>query len=396
MTHTTLWNRNFTTYWLSIGMTALADALIFVALPFLVLELSNNPETLATAILLGSLPRFLGPLAGLLADRLHLKLPLLITGLLRTSIFAALGLLTLSGGLRLGFLYVAAFSNGLLTVFVFSASNVLLPKLVPETSLARANALLQAAVMGLPLAGYGIAGALVASVGTAQTVLTAAPLFLALTLAALLISFPQPKTSQDMSFLRDLTAGASIIFRDRVLRLAELLGLFLNFSLSVLNVLVPLVMEALGRGAPGYGTFEATFSGAILVGIGLVSLIGKRINLLRQVGFGVLLLSAGFAVLSAGEFVFLLGGAVALGLGLGMTKVASITLLQLIVPDGSRGKVLGTLVSFNAVGLSLGAAFAGQLAERVGMGGIFLSVAGVSALLSSLWFWRTAAYELAS
>ena len=392
-TPTKLWNLNFIAYWLGIGATALGDALIFVALPFLVLELSDNPQALATAVLLGSLPRFLGPVIGLLADRLHLKLPLLGIGLARAAIFASLGLLALGDTLTLNLLYGAAFLNGLLTVFVFSAGNVLLPKLVPEQQLARANSLMQGAIMGLPLAGYGLAGVLVSSLGTALTILFAAPLFVLLGVAALIVKFPAPTPSK-VNVLRDLSAGARFMLSNTVLSLAVVVGLFMNFALSALKVLIPLAMQALERGAGGYGLFEAVFAGGILVGIGTVSLIGERIKLTRQIGIGTVLLGIGFGVLSLARFEVLIAGAVMMGLGLGFTEVAAVTLLQLIVPDGMRGKVMGMLIGLNAFGLSLGAFVAGQLAERLGLGTLYLVFAALALALSLLWLVKTASFRL--
>jgi hypothetical protein len=70
------WSRSFTAFLLGTAFSALADALAFVALPFLILEIASVPKALATAILFMALPRFLGPFIGTWVDRLQLKLPL--------------------------------------------------------------------------------------------------------------------------------------------------------------------------------------------------------------------------------------------------------------------------------------------------------------------------------
>lgn len=88
-----------------------------------------------------------------------------------------------------------------------------------------------------------------------------------------------------------------------------------------------------------------------------------------------------------GSFVWFLGGAVLGGFGLGMTEVAAVTLLQLAVPDGMRGKVLGIVLAANALGLSLGAWLVGQLAGQFGLTAIYLVVATLLVAVSALWLW---------
>lgn len=162
-----LWNRDFLAYWLGIALTALGDAFVLVALPFLVLEITGSPSALASVVLLSTLPRFLGPITGALADRWHLRLPLICSSLLRSSLLAALALLYLAGALPIWLIYLAAPLNGLLTSFIFAAGTVLVPNLVPRAQLGRANSFMQAALMGVPLLGLGVAGALVALLGWA-------------------------------------------------------------------------------------------------------------------------------------------------------------------------------------------------------------------------------------
>ena len=73
-----------------------------------------------------------------------------------------------------------------------------------------------------------------------------------------------------------------------------------------------------------------------------------------------------------------------MGFGLGMTEVVTVTLLQLAVPDGMRGKVLGIVLATNARGLSLGAWLVGQLAGQLGLTALYPVVA--ASLVASAYF----------
>jgi MFS family permease len=363
-----LWNRNFSLYWLGIASAALGDALIYIALPFLVLGISNNPKALATTILLGSLPRFLGPVLGTLADRLHLKLPLTLATFLRASLFMVISILALNGQLSVGMIYGAAILNGLITYFVFASGNVLLPTLVPQSQLTRANSFTQAAMQGIPLVGLGLAGAMVAAFGATKTILFATPLLAVFTLLLPWIKFPTVRQNNiTPSFLKDLVSAATFIRGDSRLSFSVFTTLILNATLNIINVTMPVMMERLGLGAKGYGFFEASLAFGVLVGILLMSLVGKRILLPYQISIGEGLFGIGFALLACGSLVWFLGGGLVLGFGLGFVEVSAMTFSQLIIPDGMRGKVLGLNLSSGALGLTVGAWLGGLVIDQASL-----------------------------
>src|SRR5690625_3680442 len=203
-----LWTRDFLAYWLGIALGALGDAFVLVALPYLVLEITGSPGALATVVLLGAIPRFLSPVTGAIADKIHLRLPVIVGALLRAGLFAGLALLALAGLLPAWTIYAAAPFNALLMSFTAAAGMVLLPSVVHRSQLQRANGFLQGAMMGVPLLGLGAAGALVGFLGTAPTLLIASPALLALGLAALFIRFPQPEPGRGVKAVAADLAGA--------------------------------------------------------------------------------------------------------------------------------------------------------------------------------------------
>ena len=381
-----LWNRDFLIYWLGLALTALGDAFVMVGLPFLVLELTGSATALATAVLFGTLPRFIGPVTGALADRLHLKLPLIGSSMLRAALFAGMALLFMNDALPLWAIYAGALLNGLSTSFTFAAGMVLVPNLVPRTELARANSFMQAALMGVPLLGLGVAGALVGVLGVANTILLAAPCLLALSVAAAFMRFPTSvESSTEVRFLADMAAAGRYLLGSGPLAFLLLMSLVLNACLNMLNVTMPVTMEQIGRGAQGFGFFESSFSAGILIGIVGVSVVAKALPPRHQISVSQVFMSLGLAILAIGGFTVYLAGAVVLGIGLGFTEVAAITLIQLAVPDGMRGKVLGIVYTANAVGLSLGAWLAGALVGSVPMPTIYVAGSLALAAIAIVW-----------
>lgn len=383
---TRLWNRDFLPYWLGLAATALGDAGVYVALPFLVLTSGGDAQTLAAVLVLGTAPRFLGPVIGSLADRVPLRIPVAAAALLRTVLFGLLGFVSLSTSLPLWLIFVAAPINGLLTLFVFSAGNVALPRLVPRDDLARANSLVQGVTMGLPLVGLGAAGAAVATLGPARVVCIAAPMFLLMAFAALRIRFPEvDPATRATPWLADMRRGAAFVLGAGPLAFLLLSSFALNASLNALNVVVPILMERNGRGAAGYGLFESLISAGILVGIFLVSLIGSRLRARLQIGIAQLLFAIGFGIMALGGLAATFGGGIVLGIGLGIGEVAILTLVQLAVPDGMRGKVLGVAFAANAAGLTFGAWAAGAALDTVAPTTIFGTAAVVGATMCAAW-----------
>ncbi len=380
-----LFNRDFTAYWLGIAVSAIGDALGYIAMPFLVLGLGGSGAALATVMLLASLPRFAGPLLGALADRLPLRLPLLTGALARAVLTAAVAGLALAGVLPLWALYVAAPVNGLVTIFTFAAGNVVLPRIVPAERLAQANALMQAATMGIPMVGLGAGGALVATIGAAATLALAAPCLLVLAVAVLVVRFPAGPGAGHRPFLADLGDGVRFLAGRPPLQVLLVATLVLNAALNLLNVLMPLAMERAHHGARGYGLFEAFVSAGTLIGIVAVTALVQRVATRHLVTLSQGIVAIGFALLATGTLHRLLGGGVVIGTGLGLGEVASITLLQLVVPDGLRGKVLGLVMPANALGLTVGAAVAGAVAPLPSYAAVLAAAGGTLLLLAVSW-----------
>ena len=383
-----LWNGDFLLYWLGLAATALGDAGVYVALPFLVFESGGNAQTLAAVLVLGTAPRFLGPVVGSLADRVPLRVPVGVAAFLRTVLFMALGLVAVQGELPLWAIFTAAPLNGLLTLFVFSAGNVALPHLVRREDLARANSFVQGATMGLPLVALGAAGAAVATLGPSLVLCVAAPLFVVMAAAALRIRFPDvDPATRTTPWAADMRRGAAFVFTRAPLAFLLISSFVLNASLNALNVVVPILMEQSGRGAAGYGLFESLISGGILAGILVVSVIGSRIRPRVQIGAAQLLFAAGFGIMAAGGMLATFAGGVVLGIGLGVGEVAILTLVQLAVPDGMRGKVLGVAFTANAAGLTFGAWAAGAALGAASAPAIFATAAALGALMCGGWTW---------
>jgi hypothetical protein len=118
--------RAFRLYLSGLATTAVAGALLFVALPFIVLGASGGP---GAVVLAASLPRFLAPVLGTLADRLPGRTVLAGSALLRAALPAGVAPLVHFGQTSIPLLSVFAFLNALPAPLSFMAGSDLMLRL---------------------------------------------------------------------------------------------------------------------------------------------------------------------------------------------------------------------------------------------------------------------------
>ncbi|MFC4637917.1 MFS transporter [Deinococcus hohokamensis] len=349
----------FLAYWSALTAGALGDAIVSMAVPFLALAAGGGVAGVGAVVLAGSLPRFLGPVYGLVADRASARVLLALCAVVRALGVGLIGFAALHLRVPLIALRLLALLNGALATLAYTTGAALLPRLVSEEELPRANSLLSAALMGTPLVGYGVGGALVHALGSGPTLLLAVPLLLSLAVAAPLLPARAPGAAGGGQAGRawpDLVTGLRLCLEQPLLRTLMLLGALTNLALNLVNVRAPLTMTALDDGASDYAVFEMLISGGALGGIALVPVLSRRLGTDALIRLGSLVTVLGVALLAAGGVEVWWSGGLLLGLGLGVLEVAAMTRLQRAVPEKLRGRVLGAFLTSNAAGLTLGAA----------------------------------------
>lgn len=129
---------------------------------------------------------FLSPWAGLIADRMDRRTMLIITQALLGALALGLGLLVLLGTAQVWHVYLFALALGVISAFDAPARTVFVSDIVPPASLTNAVALNSASFNAARLIGPGIAGLLVAAIGTGWVFLLNAATFAA-TIGAMLL-----------------------------------------------------------------------------------------------------------------------------------------------------------------------------------------------------------------
>ncbi|MEU3405240.1 MFS transporter [Streptomyces sp. NPDC006670] len=382
--------------WTAQTVSSLGDGVIHAALPLIALTLTRDPLALAVVTAAGTLPWLLfGVLGGALVDRWDRRRTMWVTDALRAALLAIPVTAAAFDMLSIALLAAVAFLLGLGGLFFDTAATAYLPDLLGREPalLERANSRLR----GTQTAASGFAGppagSALLALGRAVPLLADAVSF---AVSALLVrslpAVPRPVPRARESLLRQARAGASYVFRDRLL-----LGLALRPAvgnvafLAVETVLALFAHDRLGIGTLGFGLLLTAEATGGLLGAATASFLGRRLG----TGTALTCTAAieGLAVLglAAAPNPYVAGLALAVcGAGMGATMVLAPSLRQTIVPPELMGRVASTSRMLAMCAAPFGAFLGGWLATAYDVrtplytaAGLLLAMTAVTATMTS-------------
>ena len=160
-------DRDYRLFWGGESISVLGDQFHFVALAWLVLQLTGSGLALGTVLTAAAIPRVILILVGgAIADRIEPKLLIFRSNALRALVVGVVAALIITGRVEIWQLVVMAVIFGAVDAFFYPAVSTFLPLLVPSERLAAANGLFQATSQLLGLIGPALAGITVALIGT--------------------------------------------------------------------------------------------------------------------------------------------------------------------------------------------------------------------------------------
>jgi MFS family permease len=341
-----------------------------VAESWLIFRLTGSAALLGATSFATLAPVFLFATAGgIVADRVDRRRILILTQSISMLLPLTLAALTLSGHVRVWHVFVLATCLGITNAFDIPARQSFVVEMVGREDLANAIALNSSMVNGARVVGPAIAGLLVAAVGEGWCFLLNGISYIAVIAGLAMMTVPRrPRPLHRRSAWRDTVEGFQFSTRTSPVRaLLILLGL-ISFAGMPYSVLMPVFAETiLGAGPKGLGVLMGA-SGLGALG-GALALLSRRG--VRGLGRWVAVSAAAFGVaLIAFSYsrTFWLSAVLLIPVGATMMveMAASNTLLQAMVPDALRGRVMA-LYSMMFMGMApFGALFAGWLAERYG------------------------------
>lgn len=365
-------HRPFRQFWLAQAISLTGSWMQGVAQRWLVHQLTrpHSEAMLGITNALIALPvLFLAPVSGVLADRFERRRILLGVQLVATAIALTLWLLTLSGWVRLWHIFALAFAMGCVRAFDVPTRQSFWAELVGRDDLMSAITLNSAVVNLSRILGPSLGGVIIEAVGVANCFLFNALSFLPPIFVLWTMPSPSAINAQPANLLSSLREGTGHLRENPVvLRLLLLVGAWSLFG-GQFEVLLPVLADKIyGVGAKGYGFLFAAWGVGALFGALFAASMERRVWRGRLVVIGSLCAIIGLASLSAvRHFVFALPLLALVGLGMVTQNATCNTLVQSLVPDDLRGRIMG-FYSLMFIGLiPLGSLFYGMLAAALGV-----------------------------
>ena len=381
-------HRNFQLFFGGQLISLIGTWMQVIAQSWLVYRLTGSSLLLGAVGFAAQIPVFLmAPLGGTTADRHGRKHVVIATQTSSMILAFILAALTLTGKVQIWQVFLLAALLGVVNAFDLPARQAMLIDMVGKEDLMNAIALNSSMFNGSRIVGPAIAGVLVASIGEGWCFFANGASYIAVIISLLLMRVNTRRTLAAGSAAQQVIEGFRFVRRTAPIRaLLLLLGLVSLVAMSC-TVLMPVFADRLlHRGARGLGVLMASAGvGALLGALTLalqsgVAALGRWIAL-SCAGFGLFLLMFSFSQ------HFWLSTALLFPVGFCMIfeMSSSNTLIQAMVPDELRGRVMA-IYSMMYMGMApFGALMGGALADRLGAP-LTVAVGGVGSIVGAVIF----------
>jgi len=382
--------RNYRLFFGGQGISLIGTWMQRIALPWLVYRLTGSAFLLGVVGFASQIPAFLlAPFAGVLTDRWNRYHILIVTQILATIQALALSFLFFIGAIEVWQIILLSIFLGFVNAFDMPARQSFVVEMVKKREdLGNAIALNSSMVNSARLLGPSIAGVLIAATGEGICFLLngLSYLFVIVSLLMMKVTLRKVKT-QDTQVLQGLKEGFSYAFGFAPIRsIILLLGLVSLMGMPYTVLMPVFAKEILQGGSHTFGfLMGASGIGAL---IGALYLASRRsvLGLGKIIPLSAAIFGFGLIAFSLSRF-FLLSLALMLITGLGMIiqMASSNTILQTIVDDDKRGRVMSFYTMAFIGTAPFGSLLAGVLASSLGAPNTLI-IGGVSCALGAMVF----------
>ena len=381
-------HRNYRLFFGGQSVSLIGTWITRVATSWLVYRLTGSALLLGLVGFCGQIPTLLlSPVAGVLVDRHDRHRILIITQVLSALQSLALALLALAGIITVGEILVLQVVQGVINAFDTPARQSFIVDMIEDRSdLPNAIALNSSMVNGSRIIGPSIGGVIIAAVGEGWCFMIDAISYIAViaSLVAMHVA-KKPPREKNAPVVEELRAGFLYVAQSVPMRSALLLLALVSTMGMPYTVLMPAIASGVLHGGPHTLGFLMTASGlgALAGALYLASrssVLGLgRAMVLATIAFGVGLV--GFSLSHQLWLSLLLLPIV--GGGMMVETASTNTILQTIVEERMRGRVMSFYTMAFLGTAPLGSLLAGVAADRIGapmtilLGGFACVAAGV-------------------
>ncbi len=383
-------HRNFQLFFSGQLISLIGTWMQTVAQAWLVYRLTKSALLLGSVGFASQIPVFLiAPFGGITADRVNRQRLVIATQTAALILAGILAALTLTRHVQVWHIFVLAALLGVVNAFDIPGRQAFLIDMVGKEDLMNAIALNSSMFNGARVIGPAIAGILVAKIGEGWCFAANSISYIAVIVGLALMHVHCAPRASTHSPIEDIIEGFRWVNQTKVIRALLLLIGMMSLVAMPYTVLMPVFADKiLHGGARGLGILMgATGVGALFGALTLAAKTGVK-GLGRWVAISCASLGISLICFSISTSFWL--SAVLLlpaGYSMMLQMACSNTLIQTMVPDHLRGRVMA-VYSMMFMGMApFGAFFGGAVAERIGAP-ITITLGGAACVLGAVWFGR--------
>lgn len=343
-----LWNRNFFLLWQGQLVSVFGDALYSMALGFWVLQETGSTTIMGSIMALVTIPRIIiGPVAGVIVDRYDRKKLIILGDLIRGIGMLVVAILSLNGLLKIWMVMLMGILLGICSSFFNPSIQSVLPEIVPNDKLVKANSSYQMATTGADIVGLSIGGFLYTLIGAPLMFLINSISYLFSAFTEGFIKIPKiERKNLNITFKEDFMEGIKFILTFKGLVRSLIMAFFINFLFGMIRVLIiPWFLSNPSLGMTKYGILNGFQSFGFLIGTFVLSFINIKSNHKYNVYiFSIITFVSliGFAAFINNFIIIIVCFTIAFGFMFVFNTLANSTIMEL-TPSDKRGKVFATI-----------------------------------------------------
>jgi len=383
-------SRNFRLFFGGQSISLVGTWITRIATSWLVYRLTGSVLLLGVVGFCGQIPTLLlAPFAGVLVDRWDRHRILVVTQALSLVQSAALAVLTLAGVITVPHVLLLQVAQGVINAFDTPARQAFVSEMVEDRAdLPNAIALNSSMVNASRIIGPSVGGVVIAAVGEGWCFALDAVSYVAVlaSLRAMRLA-PRARQQRETHMREELAAGFRYVTRFVPVRSALLLLSLVSVMGMPYTVLMPAISANVLHGGPHTLGFLMTASGVGALA-GALYLASRRsvVGLGRAMAVASSTFGAGLVAFSLSRSLWLsLMLLPVVGAGMMITMAAANTVIQTVVREELRGRVMAFYTMAFLGTAPIGSLIAGVAADRIGPQRTIL-LGGLSCIMAGVWF----------
>lgn len=380
-------NRDFMLLIVGKIVSNIGNALFQVAVIWHIMSIVSESESgMALAIFsaCSAIPLVIfAPFTGVIADKMNRKVAIVGSDICRGILLLLLIVANNYSFYPLTSLYVTVFIMMFFSTLFSSAVTAVIPNVVPESQLMKANAINGVVLQLMYVIGAALAGFIYSWVGMNGILLIDGVTFILSGVSELFIRIPSVKRSLTVakqSFMQDFKDGLKYMMNKKMMLHLGLVAIVLNFLANPLfAVLLPKIVKYdLARSAADFGILESFFSVGAIIGMLIITRIPKfdsyfgfvfKSLFIQSIAIGSLAIPAFLAVSgiisSQVGFIMMISIALVMAVMNAFVNVPIQTLFQTLVDDEMRGRFNGMFLTIVQGLVPVGLALYGMLSVSI-------------------------------